>query len=101
MPMSWRMDPRRRVENACDREHALGRDVRLDVGDVERALGLALIGVVVDDRAFADDDFGDRVVEIRVAGGADERLRDPRLAVGAGHDQHARMRHRPACRRRR
>ena len=45
-------------------EHALGRDVRLDVRDVERALRLALIGVELEHRAFADHDLGDGVGEV-------------------------------------
>ena len=48
------------------RKHALRRHVRLQVGDVERVVRLALIGVVIDDRTFADHHFRTRK---EVAGG--------------------------------
>ena len=73
-------------------EHALGRDVGLDVGEVERAFRFTLIRIQRDVRAVADHHFRDRVVEVLRTRSPDERLRHADLAVGACHDQHARVR---------
>ena len=65
--------------------------MRLQVGDVERLVRFALIGVVVHDRALADHHFRDRVVEVDAVRHADEGVADPHLAVLARDHQHPRM----------
>ena len=61
-----------------------------------RRIGLALVGVEVERGVLPDRHLGHGVGEVRFTGRAEKRLRDPRLAVGARHDQRPRMRHRPA-----
>ena len=70
----------------------------LDRADVKRRFALALNLVVVDVRAFADDDFGDGVGEIFAVAQGDVALYEHPARMAAGDDEVPGMRHRISVR---